>query len=176
MGFKVKQDAGEKLAVLWPQYSKKELDEFEVFLEKFKEDKIVNYLKKVEQKVLDPEGNEKLDEQGNPLIEFVRIKETKTVSIINLEEAMVEFGAMSKKKYMGRTVYSVIVPPPREPSLINPGYMPIKFELFNHKMKMLQNRNYAKKKELEGYEEMASEEIKVADLFGSDSIKSFPNE
>ncbi len=153
----------DKLPTLWPEYTNKELDEFEQFLEKFKEPKEVKVFKKREVRTKLPNDEIK--------IEWVRYNETEMIDIINLEEAMAEFGALKKTQYMGKPHYGVIIDPPPVDSLLLTHITPSKFELFRHKRVALQDRNskrqYAKKKETEEYEQMA--EIEASEI-----INEFP--
>jgi hypothetical protein len=96
--------------------------------------------------------------------------------IINLDEAMVEFGALKKSVHAGRTAYSVIVHPIIEQSVVQLGRTPIKFELFDHIYRALRERSFAKKKQNERYDKMSGEEINAADLFTESKkiVKDFP--
>lgn len=161
--------------ILWPQYTAKELDEFEAFLEKFKEEKEVWTFRMIEEKVLDADGKEKLDKDGKPIMEETRVSEKKSVSIINLDDAMVEFGAMVKKFTNGIPYYAVLVKV-NKLDIHNRaiGYeYPNKYMLFNHKRQALFDRNfkknYASEKQLESYQQMM-------DGMDIDVVKLFPKE
>lgn len=162
--------------IVWPTYSNKELDDFAVFLEGFKEEKEVYVYKMVEEKVLDAEGNQKVDAELKPMFESIRVSEKKKVQIINLDEAMVAFGAMVKEKSNGRQYYCVVVKPNKTDIHNRPiGYeFPNKYMLFNHKRKALYDRNfkkeYAGKKQLENYQDMMDKEDEI------DVLKLFPTD
>lgn len=121
-----------KKVIVWPTYTNEELEKFAKFLDKFV----------VEENFTHP-----------------KTKETKKIRYINIDEAEVEYGALKKRMFNGKPSYAVIVEPLKE-DLENDGYVsPNKHELFMHKLDALQEKRskkeYAEKKELENYQEMA---------------------
>ncbi len=153
MGMKTRANSAKaSLPTIWPEYTNKDLDAFAKFLEGFREEVKARNM---------------------------RTGEMETITIINLEEAMVEYGAVKKRVYEGKAHYSVIIPPEQVDSLLLTQRKPNKFELFNHIRSALQDRNakreYAKKKEVEEYSQMAESEIKVDELVKNGEVaKGFP--
>lgn len=130
MGFKKQTAQKSKVSVTYPVYTNQVLDEFGKWLEQFLVHKtVINWKTKLEEKI----------------------------SFIDLDEAMVAFGAVRKIVSYGITQYAVIWPkdPDEETRQF---YSPIKWDLFRNKYQVWQDRkekrNFAEQKQFEGYEQM----------------------
>lgn len=151
MGYK-KENATVVEPFSWPKYSEAQLDDFERSLKKFVREKVIVW-------------------KG----------EKKTIHPIKVEDAMVEFGAMSKLVENGIETYAVIVEVMETDSRGNATRYkyPTKYDLFQHKIKALEalkiRRGYAEKKQLEDYQKM-SEGLAESKTISSDHENSHGEE
>lgn len=120
-----------------PTYSKAELDEFGEWLNQFRVEKVVT------------------DKKGV----------TKTINPIDMQEAMVAFGAMSKKTQKVQdkevTVYSVILKMQGDREGRKGYERPAMIELFEHKYDAWAKRQYTEQKQIENYEEIAEQNADI---------------
>lgn len=133
MGYVKQENQLPAQPVVYPIYTDKDLDEFRKFLNEF----LVQHE-----------------------VRNFKTRELSTVEIVDLDEAMVAFGAMLKKVYNNKVSYAVIIPAGEKDSwgnykIFNP---PIKYKLFEHKYRALKDRdskrNFAQEKSIERYQGM----------------------
>ena len=117
-----------------PTYTQEDLDDFGKFLAQFRTQK----------EVVDKKTKQKM-----------------TINPINMNEAMVSFGAMKKRDHLGIPCYEIIFKVTETDGYghIKRYERPTQFELFEHKYDAWSRRNYAVQKQEEEYEKMAGETI-----------------
>lgn len=133
MGYK-KPNRENSEPIDFPRYTNQELETFGASLDKFREEKEIKW----------------------------KGEDIKT-NLINIEEAMVEFGAMKKKMHLGQAYYSIILKPLETDDYGNivRYEKPTKYELFNQKYQSWVNlkgrRQFAGDKAMEDYSKMAEQ-------------------
>jgi len=122
------------VTTIWPQFTKKELDDFGEFLNGFM----------VERETKD-----------------FKTGETIKVKMIDFDEAMVKFGAMVKKRDGERFYYAIAVPQLNLADEHSDVRQPNRFELFNYQLQCLRERDskkqYAQEKQMKEYEQMVEQ-------------------
>jgi hypothetical protein len=129
-----KREEKVRVEIEMPTYTSAELDEFGIWLDQFRNAKTVIDKKEVSHDI-------------NP---------------IDMQEAAVSFGAMSKKmhKIHGKDVpiYSVILKIEGSRDGGKHYEHPTQYDFFNHKYDAWERRKFAISKQLEGYDEMAMQQ------------------
>jgi hypothetical protein len=138
-----------------PTYSLKELEDFGTRLQAYAEEK--------ELPILWNRGGGLVSELLKEACEAMKITQREKVSIINLNEAAVAFGAMKKRIHIGIPTYSVVVNVLERDSYggVKRIEVPGSYDLFMHKYECLQNlrsrREYVEGKRDEAYDKMSKE-------------------
>lgn len=134
-----------------PKFTKEQLDDFGVWIEKFREEKTISeYTKETVDGIV------------------MRKKVPRVVGIINIQEAMVTFGAMKKRMHIHKPVYEIVLKAVDFDQYGNPKAYetPSMYERFMDKYEQWQrfksNTEYGDMKRMEAYQDLA-EQVGVLD-------------
>ena len=147
-------DVVEAQEVVFPKFTPQQISEFGMFLDKFRETRLVPALEKTSY-TSEELVEMLLNEIVNPGFETIRT--------ININEAAVEFGALSKKIYNGKPCYSILLAPLQtdDNGYIKRYERPTKYDLFFHKYQLwsdaMKRKKYAEGEKMKEYARMADQ-------------------